>query len=306
MNAPASLLRAASLVASPFCDFLNVTVSSEVGSLVADELVPVLDRVGASVRGEGLRSVASGGTFKHFRRGRVDVFGASGQALEALRQGGVFDDYLSALASFPHRVSLLHATADYAVDGPSVVSRVRRLGMAGRLSLTRKQIKGENVSALFGLDADGRMTGTVYLGNRRNADVWAKVYDKRHERLCRGYPDPGPMVRVEVAVQSDVGATIADAQSPAALFCNFAAPGLVERLPGVSPWVPLAEGHFLPARRPVSVSERIKGILDASPDVASIMRLAREGLGANAEIELLRLLAARFQRGLSLAERLGS
>lgn len=283
------------MVRSPFCDYLNVSMPADSGDLVARELAPLFESVGASVRGVGLHEVGSGGTFKRFRRGRVEVFGASGQALDHLRERGCFSDYLSVIGSFPHRVTMLHAAADYAADGPAVFASLRRRALAGEVSLTHKRVLPENVRLFSGLNAAGVLTGTVYLGNRANADVWAKVYDKRQERLSRGCADIGPLVRVEVAVQSDVGATLRDAADPVPLFFQFASPCLVERAQGVSRWVAHAQGFSMPAKRVVSVSERITGLLDGSPDIDNICKLAREGLGSSAERDLLHMVAARWK-----------
>src|SRR5450830_1701966 len=50
--------------------------------------------------------------------------------------------------------------------------------------------------------------------------IWARVYDKREERVSRGFADPGPLVRVELVV-SGVGATLRDVSDPSALFYHY-------------------------------------------------------------------------------------
>ena len=79
---------------------------------------------------------------------------------------------------------------------PAVVAAVKMAALSGSLSLTRKSLQPSHCRYLGGIDVDGHETGTVYLGKRQNADVWAKVYDKRHERLSRGFADPGSLLRV--------------------------------------------------------------------------------------------------------------
>ena len=152
----------------------------------------------------------------------------SGGIFRLLREKGRFLDYLAVIGSYPYRVTMLHVTADYLCPSvPAVVAAVKMAALSGSLSLTRKSLQPSHCSYLGGIDVDGHETGTVYLGKRQNADVWAKVYDKRHERLSRGYADPGSLLRVEVALQSDVGVTLRDVHHPADVFFQYAGKSLV-------------------------------------------------------------------------------
>ena len=114
----------------------------------------------------------------------------------------------------------------------------------------------------------------MYLGNKANADVWAKVYDKRHERLSRGYAEPGSIVRVEVAVQSDVGATLRDALHPRDLFYHFAGRSLVEVPPDFSGWSAHGEGYVLGERRDRTLFERMDSLIENSIDIAKLGAMA--------------------------------
>lgn len=296
MQACPILLPFTSLVKSPFADFLNLSLlPGESGSLLHD-LAPLIDAVGAVQVRPGFFPLPGGGSFKLFRRGRVFVFGASGQALDCLRLRGLFDAYLSVFGGIPHRASMLHVAADYAVDAPPYLARLWRRAISGAIALTRKRIARSSVRRYSRFDPEGRSTGTVYLGDRANADVWAKVYDKRNETLDRGVADPGPLVRVELTFQSDVGASLQDVANPAPLFFHYAVPGLVGAAPGVPSWSPHAEGLVLPPPRSLTLSERLKGIITSSSDLDRLFHLSAELGGLHAERDLLHLLRDEYRR----------
>lgn len=286
-----------SIICSPFCDYLNVTSPKDNGDLVMDALRPVLDAAGCGEVSPGVfQYAARGGVFKYSERGQVCVFSASGAFLQMLRDKALYGDYLAVLASFPHRVSMLHATADFLVDPPAIIQDAKSQGQAGRMQLTRKSIPPKFVHALLSLNAAGVETGTVYLGNRKNADVWAKIYDKQHERVSKGFEDPGAIVRVEIAAQSDVGATLRDAFDPMALFYNFASTSLVEPPPDVPEWSANGEGFVLdgvPSN--FTCDQRLKAILAGSLDVTRLLRLAIDGFGDEAASVLSSLLVQRLK-----------
>lgn len=295
-----------SMYGVPFTDYLNVTSPSENEEEIKGRLFPVIESLGLFTETEGgvyrlldekLRPTR--GTFKFGKRGKVVIVSASGGALQALRDYRVYGSYLSELAAFPHRVSMLHATQDYLVlSPPGVIAAVKDAGFAESLMLTRKRILKAHVNALLGANAQGEITGTVYLGNRANADVWAKVYDKQHERVSRGLTDPGPVVRVEVAVQSDVGATLRDAYDPHDLFFNFAGKSLVEAPASFSGWVPNGEGYVLGERQEVLPLDRLDRLLDYSLDLGKLVSVAVEAYGEKAGDVLSRLIRKKCNAAL--------
>lgn len=265
-----------SILDGPFADYLNVTVPYGRGEELRNSLLPLLDDLGAheegsegifqffSIRARGSQvSQYPDGVLKLKRRGQVLVISASGGVLRRMRDRGLYGDYLSILGAFPHRVSMLHATADYLSQSPpeSVLS-VKAAAMAGELALTRKKLQPGQCRYLLGTDAQGNETGTAYLGQRSNADVWAKIYDKRHERVCAGFPDPGPIVRVEIAIHSDVGASLRDAMDPRDIFFHFAGRTLVAAPPDFSGWESHAEGYSLEPRPEKSLFWRLEGMFD--------------------------------------------
>lgn len=277
-----------SMVGEPFADYLNVTTPRDNEEALREALLPLLESAGSfeeTLPGlfqfydvgieKGKMVAIKDGTVALKRRGSVAIVSASGAALRRFRMRNLFSEYLAVLAAFPHRVSMLHVTADYRVDSPpDAVAQVKREAQAGELSLTRKRLLPSQCTYLLGADADGRETGTVYLGHRSNADVWAKVYDKRHERLSRGFADPGSVVRVEVAVQSDVGATLRDAAQPRDLFHHFAGRSLVVAPPDFAGWEPHGEGYVLGERRERTLFERFEALISNSLDVAKVGAMA--------------------------------
>lgn len=295
------LLPYTSRIGDPFADYLNVTVPIDFGEEAAGKLLPIIESLGPHNAEDGgvyrlydSRLKPTSAVFKFKRRGKVLVISSSGMALAALRSLGAYSAFLAELASFPHRVSMLHATLDYLMPDPAgTLLEVKEAAFAESLSLTRKRILKGHVTALLSSNAAGKETGTVYLGNRANADVWAKVYDKQHERVSRGFADPGPLVRVEVAVQSDVGATLRDAHNPSDLFFHFAGKSLVESPPGFAGWSPGGEGYSLPKSEEVLPLQRLDRLVDYSHDLTRIVEIAVSCYGDKAGDVLARLVRRR-------------
>ncbi len=293
----------AAMLGVPFADYLNVSVPVDVGAEVKEQVISIIASLGPySETMPGVYALfnsqlkPTGAVFKVRGRGKVLVISASGMALEALRVNRAYADYLRVLASYPHRVTMLHATQDYFVLSPSeVILAVKDAAFAGELALTRKRLLPSQVGVLLSPGSDGAETGTVYLGNRANADVWAKVYDKRHERLAKGYADPGPIVRVEVAVQSDVGATLRDAWCPHDLFFYHASKTIVEAPQGFAGWAPSGEGFVLGERREVLPDERLHRLFENSADVRVLVNLAVDLYGDRGWRVLARLFFKVFR-----------
>ena len=299
-----------SMLGVPFADYLNVTTPLGNEQSLLEKLVPLFESLGPieaqpeegfyklysiGTRGGTLAFVPTG-VFKLKVRGKVFVISASGGALAAMRSKGVFSEYLSILSEAPHRVSMLHATQDYHVASPSAsVLCVKAAAIAGEVSLTRKRLLPGQVRSLLQVNPEGEETGTVYLGNRANADVWAKVYDKREERRSRGAADPGPIVRVEIAVQSDVGATLKDAHDPASIFFHFAGRSLVAVPPQTPSWVAHGEGFVSPPRVERLLVDQLDSLFEFSRDLERLVTVAVGAYGAKAGDVLARRLRARCE-----------
>ncbi|MFZ0470867.1 MAG: hypothetical protein WAL92_18245 [Thiogranum sp.] len=258
------------------CDYFCISTARDDGLELLDNLRPVIEAAGGSDQGPHLFEFPSGGTIKHHARGQVYVVGVSGAALAHFRGLDLFDRYLWGIVeSPPHRVTQMHATMDFAEHAPPVVRRLFSRASKGGIHLTRKAIKAKDVNKYFGVNDDGEETGTVYLGNRRQ-DVWAKVYDKRHERLCRGYADPGPMLRVEVSISGKMGISLRDVSEPDAVFYHFASPGLVAAPPGAPVWEPGGSALKLPPKVALLPAQRLMRLLSGSPDIRRALELAEQ------------------------------
>ena len=282
----------ASMVGRPFCDYLNVSVPVEHSESLREAVLPALHSSGqfqetgdvlafytVAVR-KGKVVLDPSGTVKFGRRGKVATLSTSGAALGLLRASGGLPEYLSAIGSISHRVTMLHATADFHVpDVPASIRAVKDAAYRGDLSLTRKKIQPGQCRHFFGVDFEGKETGTVYLGQRANADVWAKVYDKGHQLACAGYAHGGSIARVEVAVMSDVGATLRDASDPFDLFFHLAGRSLVEAPPEFSGWLAHGEGYVLGERVERTLFERLDRFLENSRDIHTVAKMFIELYG---------------------------
>jgi hypothetical protein len=272
-------------IGKPFCDYLNLTSPLANQDLITDAISPYLDILGMSEEVEGLfREPLRRGTFKIHPRGKVCIFGASGAFLDALRGQNLFNQFLAEFGAFDHRISMMHVSCDYGLDAPPVIDAVYALAKSGELNLTRKAVSPRNVSRVLSPGHDGRDTGTVYLGSRKNADVWAKVYDKGHEAYSRRGEVIGQVVRVEVAVQSDVNATLRDASLPSDIFYHFASRSLVQAPSDYSGWLPHGSGFSLGGTRPDwTPYQRAKSILDCSLDISRFLKVLRADYGTDAD-----------------------
>lgn len=286
-----------SCLSEPFVDYLNITSPKDNQDLILSALRPYFSACGMSEVIEGLFRMSDGsGTAKVFNRSGVVVFGCSGAFLARLREVGLYNQFLAEFSEFEHRISMMHVTCDFSVVSPPVLKKLSKKAFSGSISLTRKSISKQHVNFVQSLNPDGAVTGTVYLGNRANSDVWAKVYDKRAEVFSRSGVDGDERLRVEIAVQSDVGATLRDASLPRDLFYHFAGRSLVSVPSDVRAWSPHSEGFSLPVKPEFTVHERLKNIVDFSIDLERAYSLAVSEYGSDASFELLRIIQRRFER----------
>jgi hypothetical protein len=288
-------------------DYLNT--SHPLGSFpfVRDAVLPVLEEAGATPRTAELYDLGMGGTVKIAPAMRVGVVSLSGAALAHLRAQNLFGEYLAALGQEAHSVTIMHAALDRRADAPVHVQRLYRAAKRGQLKLSRKALDPlRDIEHWIkpGL-ADGRDTGTVYLG-APSARIRAAVYDKRDERLRAGAVDPGPLLRHELRTKK-VGATLRDAFDPTALFWHYMAPELLKRPTGVADWTPHGQGYELPAMRQYTPQERMQRIIDNSLDLAALFDLAT-AIDPNPETALRQVfvwIRQRYARHLTGAAMLG-
>lgn len=280
-----------------FCDHLNISFPKDCFDDVLSSVAPVFDLAGASMETDSLYRFAAGGTCKIDRRYGVSVLRMSGQALYHLRALDLFASYLQSVAEHSYRVTLLHATLDLPDRAPPVLDRLYKHARRGGVRLSQRCVKPENVRRIISPDIEGVDTGTVYL-NGRKADVYAKVYDKRHERLCAAGIDIGPCTRVEIGVTSRQGITLKDAWDPTAVFYHYASPQLVQAPPGQPEWVPGDVGFKLPPKVTSLPAQRLMRLIESSADVRRIVELA-EQVGPHGRDLVYRYLDRQMQQAAS-------
>lgn len=258
--------------AVPRADFLSTTYAKGDGALVWASVDEVMaDLPGAVYCSEPRPSwvLGDGGFVGLFDSPTVSKVQLTGSALVALAACSLLGAVLRVLGEYPHRVTRLDVCLDKLQDGPTVVNRIYSKAKRGEVQLTRKACP---VSRYMSPGADGRETGTVYLGAKR-ARVRAKVYDKQHHLRSLGLPDPGPFTRFELTVTGLVGATLHDAFRPGPLFWHYMS-GLLPPPVDVPPWVAHGEGFVLPARPELPPAGRLKRRLESSSELHSILTQA--------------------------------
>lgn len=268
----------------PSADWVSVSFPAGLASLVLDALRPVVSDIsGVSAMSTGNGWVfPSGGLIQARSRSGspVAVISASGTALAVLRSVRAYTDYLRVLSSDVHRLTRLDVALDVLVDAPPLLEVLYSRAKAGGVSLTRKALDPvRHVSRWQSPDSAGLDTGTVYLGGK-TAEVRARVYDKRLERLVSGLPDPGPWLRAELTVTSAMGISLKDAWEPAPVFWHFMAgvlEGVVTRPSAVPAWVPGGDsvGFALPPRPVLDPMQRLERRLEHSSDLQDLCELAR-------------------------------
>ena len=286
----------------PFCDFLTVSVPKSHDAALKDvvhEFAIVLEAV--PDRSPGTWNPRSGGLFRYSQRKNWAALEASGCVLAALRAKRVFGDYLQALGSMPWRVTRLDAALDLPRRAAPFLHAIYARGSKGDISLGRKAVVGTEVLQYFSeplYPGERLRTGTVYVPAQRFGlkRQYATVYDKRQERIRRGFPDPGPLLRLEAKAGRQKGATLSDAWDPTALFYDIMSPDIIAKPDGVPDWSPQADtwaGEAVPASSPL---QRLDRYLEGAAG-RELLALADFPGG----IEAIHQWLDRVERGRSLA-----
>jgi hypothetical protein len=222
------------------CDWLDLTYAPDCAPW------PTINRM---LLNAGFDAESSDRTTFMYRLGRATVmFGPSrgtmrvsfsGSACAALREQGSWSDLLFELGSTPHHVTRVDAALDLSIDGADMVDLMRKRYPSGQVNLGRKAV---STSVVLSVRPDGRETGTWYAGRLTKARFTARVYDKAWEALQKRGELLPPRTRVEVTAKGgDSGATLRDAEEPAALFWHLASPALLDAPEGVPVWTPNRE-----------------------------------------------------------------
>jgi hypothetical protein len=289
------------------CDRLTVTVPCSHDAALRDvaaDFAVTLD--GLPGRVPGLWQLPGGGTFMYMSKSWGAALEASGQALAALRTVGHLADYLQALGSLPHRVSRLDSNIDLPIPAAPFLHDLYAKGRAGRIQFGRKALPGNLVRAIFSnalYPGEPLDTGTVYMPMKRDAHLtqYGLAYDKRQERIERGCPDPGPLLRLEAIAARGKGATLSDAWDPASLFYSIMSPTVITAPSGMSPWSPAEFVWEGSSRAAASPSVRLTRYLDGSAGRALL-----EVAGHASGIAEIRSWLDAVEKGRALAGGSGS
>lgn len=278
-----------------FCDWLDVTFSPDCSPY------PGLNRLLLSAGFDVDSSDRSTFVYSHqsFPQGKL-VMGpsratfrvsASGAICAALRSLDIWHDYLSELATAPHKVTRLDAAVDVPIDGADMVQLMRDRYPSGEVNLRRKAVR---TSVILEVRPDGRESGSWYAGRRSRARFTARVYDKALEALSkRGWLMP-PTSRIEVtAAGSDAGATLRDASMPAALFWHIAAPAIVTAPEDAPMWVPNTDCHWVAPNREFDPAMVLRRRVEAMAMLDALALVADE-LGPQGRTYLQHLVNARI------------
>lgn len=282
-----------------FCDYLDVTFSPD------DCPYPDLNRflLGHDfrvARDNGGRMLyvppAGRGSLSIEHRPRFARVSASGGVCSYLRSIHVWDEYLHILATSPHKVTRVDASADLALDGADAIAMYQARFPDGSTPLTRKSLKIDYITAVR---PDGRYTGTMSIGYGSAARFTAKVYDKAWEAHCKRGEVLPPTTRVEVTACKDAGATLRDASEPAALFWHIAAPALLNRPEGAPMWEPNTDYHPRSQPRDFNTAETLRRRVEYSAELAALSLLA-DDLGIEGRRYLLSLIQDRLEAPVGL------
>jgi len=297
-------IKNAARIGLPFCDYLNITSPKENQPAIHALILPFVDALGCLSPSEWLYSIPQGlGTFKMGLRGGVCVFSFSGGFLARLRELNLFNELLAVFAEFEYRISLMHVTCDFAVDSPKVLKAIYKVANKGLLNLTNKPIKPEHCFRIEAKNEFGVDTGSVYFGSKKNADIWGKAYDKRHERQVKGFEVDGQVLRLEFGVMSDVGATLRDVSVPYDLFFHIASRSLVEKPSDFRQWTPYGFGFELDKKEGVSDLQKLKGLVEYGSELSRAIKLARRIYGDDEGLtHLIKLVTKRYKSSLWLVQ----
>lgn len=263
-----------------FVDRLTVTVGKDHSGALSDVWEEFGVEVGAvpELRAGLYRTPDGQGTLRYHGGGVFASLEASGAFLGLLRATGAWMHYLDALGALPVRVTRLDATKDVVERSAPVLAELYARAREGRISLSRKSVPGHHCRKLFGpaaYEGEPLDTGTVYIPSRRHsrADQYATVYDKRNERVGKGFPDPGPLTRYEAGIGRGFGASLADVSDPTPIFCRVMCPDILT-VPDAPAWVPGEDIAWRQGPRPPNLPHRRLARMLEDPFFVRLAQLA--------------------------------
>ena len=262
---------------APFCDYLKITTPIDNEYQFRSQLSLFLCQILQVVLiSDDYFKFPFGGGISMRAYSGVKVFGVSvtGKAIATMRHQGIWDDFLSLISDFPHRVTGIDATYDcYDLDSPSILKNLYLEGSNGQHRLTRKSISPNKITKIFSTDDLGRETGTVYFQSRKS-EVHAKVYDKRHEINSTGGIHVRDVLRYELTVTGKMGPTLRDASNPESMFWHYMGETLLNRPVNMAPWVGFSEGFVLEKRVELLPYQQLVRQIESSSELHRIVNLA--------------------------------
>lgn len=284
-------------------DYLNLTTPKGPDSAIADPALGEILQSGGVLPTlqKGLYESLTGGTVRLGSRGQVDTFGVSGAACEALRASGQWQHLLWYFHERDHRVTLMDVALDVRVPAAAHIHRWWKRARSGSIKFTHKALLPRQVSvnlapALYD-GCERSTTGTLYLGLRRQQEVTLTMYDKRQERMARGFDDPGPWLRLEGTLKG-VGLCLGDVDQPERVFSHYfrSVAGEYADLSAYDPWEPMGAGYTLDKPASRTPMEKLAYEVEGSALLDHWMQLADQG-GPYGRAHLLKLIARRLNSG---------
>lgn len=217
----------------PICDWLDVTCSPIASFYDAiEDWVTGLGACVTHTTGSSTTFSYGEGTLKLSTNFNVHRASASGSFLSALREGGLYRDYINLLGSVGHKVTRLDAALDVHIDSPRILSGLCSV-YGGAFHFGRKALRTKTI--FEHRSSDNALSGTWYAGHGRSARVSCRVYDKQLERLNRGVTIP-PLTRYELTFRKDYGCSLWDALMPKSIFYSHSSSLIEPPLGGYDDW----------------------------------------------------------------------
>lgn len=294
-----------SIAGVPFCDYLNLTLPAHALEPIRSQLDYLFEMAGMSSFDSGITYQLDGnsGAFKIKTNSRYITLSASGGILQHFRDLRLFNEFISILTEYPHKITRLDATADYFVSyAPDFIKTIKNAAMASKIDLTRKALDPKkDVKVFMGLNEQGDETGTVYLGNRITHSVYAKVYDKGFERQSKGFTSTAQLIRVEFTLKADTGISLRDVHNPENVFYHYAARSLVTPPPHFTGWFPNETGFVMPKQQDLfTPAGKILNIFKFSVDFGKAFRIAVKSYGDEALSVLISQLKVAYHLKIKL------
>lgn len=275
-----------------FCDWLDVTYAPD--DCPYPDLNALLLGAGFEVsRDQGSQRLylppSGRGAVKVLHSSRFAKVSLSGASCAALRSLGLWDEALWILSTSPHKVTRVDAALDLPMDAAGVIAALEVRYPDGWVNLGRK---AQKVTEFLSVRADGKRSGTFYVGHKDAGRQSARVYDKSLEALEKRGEVLPTTTRVEVTARKDKGATLRDAALPEALFWHIAAPSILKAPEGVPMWVPNTEAAWTAVPRAFNPTETLRRRVESSAELDALLDLAAS-VGPEGRNYLLKLLEAR-------------